>query len=263
MPETQLIKLTPRKKQIIFILLFLALALSSMFAQAPLIKRELSQQQKLKSNVKNYIKQYAQEAVNQMVEFKIPASVILAQAIFESGSGTSELANSSNNHFGIKCQGIWIGDTIIRNDDRPNECFRKYDQVEDSYRDHSLFLVSRKRYTNLFNYGVSDYKAWCYGLKKLGYATYPHYAENLIKIIEDEKLYELDGVMDLKPVLALNKRKTTKIPEIKLSKYNPRLFDIKDFSKDGLMWLNEQEVLVQSLEMILQSSDNSSMAGNP
>lgn len=106
MPEAYPIKLTPRKKQWLFVLLFIVLVLGSMLAQNPLIKREKRQQENLKSNLKDYIRQYAAEAVNQMVEFKIPASVILAQAIFESGSGTSELAKSSKNHFGIKCQGI-------------------------------------------------------------------------------------------------------------------------------------------------------------
>jgi len=263
MQESYSVKLSQRQKQILFVLILLILALSSVLAQSPQFKTEAQQKQNLKLNLRNYIKQYSQEAINQMVEFKIPASVILAQAIFESGSGTSELAKSSNNHFGIKCQGIWIGDTIIRNDDVENECFRKYEQVEDSYRDHSLFLISRKRYATLFNYSSSDYKSWCYGLKKVGYATYPNYAEDLIRIIEDEKLYELDRTMNLSPILASKNSKKQNTPDIKLSKYNPRLYDLKDYGKEGLIWVNENDVLVQSIELVLKASDGSSMAGNP
>lgn len=231
-------------------------------AQNPLLKKELRQQEKLKSNLKKYIQQYAKEAVNQMVEFRIPASVILAQAIFESGSGTSELALSSNNHFGIKCQGIWLGDTIVRNDDALNECFRKYEKVEDSYRDHSLFLVSRKRYTNLFALSILDYRSWCLGLKKTGYATYPHYAEDLIKIIEEQHLYELDRVLNLSPILA-KRTKDEKAPGLKTSKINPSLFDMADYSKNGLLWMDERDVLAQSIDMILQNTELGSMAGNP
>ncbi len=263
MQDSYSVKLSQRKKQILFVLLLLILALSSALAQSNQFKTEALQKQKLKSNLHNYIRQYSQEAINQMVEFKIPASVILAQAIFESGSGTSELAKSSNNHFGIKCQGVWIGDTIIRNDDVENECFRKYEQVEDSYRDHSLFLISRKRYASLFNYSSSDYKAWCYGLKKVGYATYPNYAEDLIRIIEDEKLYELDRTLNLTPIIAFKNIKRQNLPDIKLSKYNPKLYELKDYGKEGLIWLNEKDVLVQSIEMVLKSSDGSAMAGNP
>ena len=262
MAESFPIKISNRKKQWLFVLLFLALVLGSLLAQTPGIKKEKIQQQRLKSNLKAYIQKYGPEAVNQMVEFRIPASVILAQAIFESGSGTSEIATSSNNHFGIKCQGIWLGDTIVRNDDAYNECFRKYESVEDSYRDHSLFLVSRKRYTHLFNNSLLDYKAWCYGLKQTGYATYPHYAEDLIKIIEEQKLYELDRVLPMKPMMAkANKNET--YPPLKTGKINPGLFKLQDFSKDGLLWLDENDVLVQSIDMIMQSNESRSMAGNP
>ena len=233
---------------------------SSLLAQ-PKITR--SQNGSPKSNVKNYIKKYAQEAIHQMIEFRIPASVTLAQAIFESGSGTSELALNSNNHFGIKCQNVWLGDTIIRTDDQPNECFRKYYYVEDSYRDHSLFLITRKRYAFLFEFEITDYKSWCYALKKTSYATYPQYAEELIRIIEENQLYDLDRVLPLKPIIAKRENKNLLNATLKPSKYNPRFFELKDYTKDGLIFIDEKEVLVQSIDMILQGSDTEAMAGNP
>jgi len=148
-----------------------------------------------------YAKKYGEIAVRKMNEYGIPASITLAQGILESGCGASELAVKSNNHFGIKCHTGWTGKTYYHDDDAPQECFRKYDKVEDSFDDHSLFLTSRERYADLFNLDVSDYKAWAHGLKKAGYATNPNYASLLIKIIEETHLYMYDmvalGVLDI------------------------------------------------------------------
>jgi LysM repeat protein len=129
-----------------------------------------------------------------MHEFKIPASITLAQGILESGNGRSELATKSNNHFGIKCHRGWKGKSVIHDDDEDDECFRKYDYVEDSYDDHSKFLTGRKRYAFLFKYRVIDYKKWARGLKKAGYATDKKYPNKLIKIIQDYQLYAFDKV---------------------------------------------------------------------
>lgn len=134
-----------------------------------------------------YIEKYKQIAINQMSNHGIPASIILAQAILESQSGNSELASKSNNHFGIKCHSSWTGDRVYHDDDKEQECFRKYDNVEESFYDHSIFLQS-KRYHSLYEISIYDYKGWAKGLKKAGYATNPKYASLLIKIIEDNNL---------------------------------------------------------------------------
>lgn len=139
-----------------------------------------------------YINHFSEIAIEQMIEFKIPASVIMAQAICESNCGTSKLAKQGNNHFGIKCHVGWQGDTILNTDDEENECFRSYESARESYTDHSLFLKNRPRYASLFSIPITDYKAWCRGLKLAGYATNFHYAEELIQLIEVNKLYELD-----------------------------------------------------------------------
>lgn len=130
-----------------------------------------------------------------MKEFKIPASITLAQAILESGSGNSELARKANNHFGIKCHNDWTGATYQMTDDAPNECFRKYKDPEESFRDHSIFLTQRARYADLFTLKISDYKSWAIGLKKAGYATNPHYAELLINLIEKFDLTRFDKMV--------------------------------------------------------------------
>lgn len=139
-----------------------------------------------------YIKKYSSLAVNEMIEFGVPASITLAQGILESGNGTSRLATQGNNHFGIKCHG-WKGDEIYANDDQKNECFRKYKKAKDSYRDHSYFLTKHARYSYLFDLDITDYKGWARGLKDAGYATSPTYAENLISLIERYNLNRFDS----------------------------------------------------------------------
>jgi hypothetical protein len=148
-------------------------------------------QKQLKSHL-NYIGKYKNLAIKQMEKYKIPASITLAQALLESGAGLSELAVSSNNHFGIKCHSGWNGERIYRRDDNPNDCFRKYETIENSYEDHSLFLHDRSRYSVLFSYSITDYEAWARGLQKCGYATDKAYANKLIKYIEDYQLYVYD-----------------------------------------------------------------------
>lgn len=136
----------------------------------------------------DYIAQYTDLAIAQQRKHKVPAAITMAQGILESAAGRSELAVKANNHFGIKCTSDWQGRTITRDDDKANECFRRYARVEDSYEDHSLFLL-RKRYESLFALPIGDYKGWAHGLKACGYATDPKYPEKLIQLIE---LYELD-----------------------------------------------------------------------
>lgn len=139
-----------------------------------------------------YIDQYHQLAERQQKEHKIPASIILAQGLLESGAGLSPFAIESNNHFGIKCNSDWTGPTIYHDDDQKGECFRKYDQVEDSYEDHAMFLKNRPRYSFLFDLNPTDYEGWAYGLKKAGYATDPAYAFKLISLIEVYDLHKYD-----------------------------------------------------------------------
>lgn len=183
------------------------------------VKKLTKKNSNLNKHRLSYIKKYAPLAVMKMHEFKIPASITLAQGILESGNGRSELATKSNNHFGIKCHRGWKGKSVIHDDEEDDECFRKYDFVEDSYNDHSKFLTGRKRYAFLFKYRVTDYKKWAKGLKKAGYATDKKYPNKLIKIIQDYQLYAFDKVKkkDLKkykrqkrkPVIVSVKTKTT------------------------------------------------------
>ncbi len=141
----------------------------------------------------DYINIYAGCAVQEMYRSGVPASITLAQGCLESGNGNSQLSVMSNNHFGIKCHG-WSGRGVRYNDDAPNECFRQYDTVEESYADHSNFLMANSRYASLFKLRITDYKGWAHGLKKAGYATDPKYAYKLIGIIEDNQLHRFDNM---------------------------------------------------------------------
>lgn len=151
----------------------------------------LNAQLRWNSRYQAYIDKYKDLAIAEMLKYDIPASITLAQGLLESGAGMSELALKSNNHFGIKCHD-WRGATTRHTDDKENECFRAYDDVYESYEDHSHFLTSQPRYKSLFKLKRTDYKGWARGLKRCGYATNPAYANQLIDIIELYKLHEFD-----------------------------------------------------------------------
>ena len=139
-----------------------------------------------------YINRYSSMAVDQMNRYRIPASITLAQGLLESSAGTSRLARQGNNHFGIKCGGSWRGRYMLVNDDAPNERFRVYSSVRESYEDHSRFLTENRRYAGLFRLSTTDYKGWAHGLKSAGYATNPRYASLLINVIEKYDLTRAD-----------------------------------------------------------------------
>jgi len=179
----------------IFLFLFFASLPSFLFAQTEKLTRE------------EYIQKYRDLAVAEMERSGIPASIILAQACLESNNGNSQLSVDGNNHFGIKCKRNWTGKRIYHDDDAPGECFRKYSSAEESFLDHTDFLITNPRYSELFALHVTDYKQWAYGLKRAGYATDPTYAERLIKIIEDNKLYVYDQVKDPKELAKIEQER--------------------------------------------------------
>lgn len=148
-------------------------------------------QMRWNQSYQTYINQYKDLAIEQMLRYRIPASITLAQGLFESRAGQSDLARQGNNHFGIKCHN-WTGPTQYHDDDARGECFRVYQDAKQSYEDHSLFLARQSRYSRLFNLSPTDYKGWAHGLKACGYATNPLYASKLIQIIELYKLNDYD-----------------------------------------------------------------------
>ena len=189
-------------KRFYFILqLVLVIGLFSCKSSKPVVSKSLSE-----PSAENYIKMYKDIAISEMKRTGIPASITIAQGMIESDFGRSRLAREANNHFGIKCHNGWTGPTMHKNDDRRNECFRKYKKAEESFYDHSDFLRSGSRYSFLFDIETADYKGWARGLKKAGYATNPDYANMIIRKIEEYNLMNLDhgyssaNLSDNKPV---------------------------------------------------------------
>lgn len=216
----------------------------------------LNAQMRWNQAYQQYFDQYKDLAIEEMLRYGIPASITLAQGVFESRAGLSPLATQGNNHFGIKCHG-WTGRTMSQDDDGIGECFRAYDNAKQSYEDHSRFLSGNQRYAQLFRLDLTDYRGWAWGLKSCGYATNPAYAQKLIDIIELYKLNQYDyarhydkfmaerGARDhavvvgqrLHPIRIYNKNyylvaregdtfksigKETDLPWRKLAKYNER-----------------------------------------
>ena len=144
------------------------------------------------SDYEKYIEQYSPTAVSEMRRTGVPASITLAQGLVESAAGRSRMATVANNHFGIKCHNDWRGRRYYHDDDAKNECFRRYNDASESFKDHSDFLRYRDRYRFLFDLEPTDYKGWAHGLKKAGYATDPRYADKLITTIEKYDLTRFD-----------------------------------------------------------------------
>ena len=202
------------------------------------------------NKVELYIQKYKDLAVEHMVEYSIPASITLAQGILESGSGESDLAVKSNNHFGIKCHRDWEGERSYYDDDEENECFRKYKTASESYLDHSLFLKNKPRYSELFSLNITDYKGWARGLKKAGYATDPNYANNLIRVIEKYYLYDFDKSKKnkIKKNEKVTSKKSTEKPVLKylIETYNSVPYitsnsndSYKSIADDFGIWVSE------------------------
>ncbi len=142
------------------------------------------------ASINEYINNYKELAIKEEIRTGVPAAITLAQGILETNAGQCDLVKASNNHFGIKCKSDWTGATVFHDDDAKGECFRSYNNAEESYRDHSDFLKTRPNYTFLFNLDPTDYEGWAKGLKKAGYATNPAYSSILIKFIVNNHLQD-------------------------------------------------------------------------
>jgi LysM repeat protein len=194
-----------------------------------------------------YIEMFKDAAISDMMKTGVPSSITLAQGMYESDYGNSPLAKSANNHFGIKCHKEWSGDTYHKDDDAPNECFRKYENVTQSYDDHSDFLRSRERYHSLFELEITDYKGWSHGLKKAGYATNPSYASKIIGLIEKYNLSEFD-VQGVKVPITAEKGETptksipkkTEIKTVK-SSADPKTSSIDTKTVNGVPFVYARE----------------------
>lgn len=164
---------------------------------------------------KNFIKVIGESAKKDMQTSHILASITTAQAILESGYGTSELAKKANALFGIKKNG-WTGKTYtVKSKEEINgklvwktSVFRKYDSYADSITDHSLYLMTRKVDGKNLTYskvvGECNYKKATQALQNAGYSSYSNYANMLCNLIEKYKLTQYD-VLTVTPTAVSNK----------------------------------------------------------
>ncbi len=211
-----------------------------------------------RQTAKEYIEKYKDVAIKEMRLYKIPASITLAQGILESGSGNSRLAVKANNHFGIKCHKGWTGKSIYEDDDAKNECFRKYKNAEESFKDHSVFLSTRTRYEALFELKLTDYKGWAKGLKKAGYATNPKYPQLLIKLIEDNELYKYDEINNLIAEKKQRKRKKSWMKKNRKDKKN----NIEQDNKKANDVINPDFEPIEAEEFALESANSRKLYKN-
>jgi len=218
--------------------------------------------------INNYVLQYKDIAMGNMKSYGIPASIILAQGILESGAGRGDLAVDANNHFGIKCHNDWLGESVRHDDDSAQECFRKYPQASESYRDHALFLVGKKRYATLFTYEKDDYKAWAKGLRAAGYATDPKYPDKLISYIERYNLHQYDCQVTGKNYSPINTsapaRSSSSVansdPKINMNSYDPNLYEVQ--KGDTLYSISKKfNLLVDDLKRKNNLTDNAISIG--
>ena len=220
------------------------------------------------SSINDYVLQYKDIAMGNMQKYGIPASIILAQGILESGAGKGDLAVEANNHFGIKCHKDWLGESVRHDDDSAQECFRKYREASESYRDHALFLVGKNRYASLFTYEKDDYKAWAKGLRACGYATDPKYPDKLISYIERYNLHQYDCEITGKTYVAINKSAPTRKPsydvasdpKINMNSNDPNLYEVQ--KGDTLYSISKKfNILVDEIKQKNNLSDNALSIG--
>jgi len=147
----------------------------------------------MSKQVDEFLDKHADYAMQQMERYGIPASVTLAQAMLETGFGKSELNKRTNNYFGVK--GSYNGQYVTATDDRPDEKFKKYDSLEQSYEDHSKVLMAARYQKYVGKLSPDDYKGWANGIKSGGYASDPDYASKLINLIESNNLQKYDQMV--------------------------------------------------------------------
>ncbi|KAF2515189.1 glucosaminidase domain-containing protein [Flavobacterium foetidum] len=212
------------------------------------------------SIITDYVLQYKEIAMGNMKTYGIPASIILAQGILESGAGRGDLAVEANNHFGIKCHKDWLGESVRHDDDAAQECFRKYPQASESYRDHALFLVGKKRYESLFAYEKDDYKAWAKGLRACGYATDPNYPDKLISYIERYNLHQYDCQVTGKNYTPINTSAPAKSSPSNSNSNDPNLYEVQ--KGDTLYSISKKfNLLVDDLKRKNNLTDNAISIG--
>lgn len=135
-----------------------------------------------------YLERFAHVAKSEQEKFRIPASIILANALLHSQSGLNNLSTDYNNHFSIPCGEYWEGGT----GSSEGTCYRIYESAWMSFRNHSQYITSGK-FADLTKLDPTDYEGWARGLSKRNFSEDRNLANHLIQIIKHYNLNDLDS----------------------------------------------------------------------
>lgn len=168
-------------------------AMTDQFNFAPSIstkeeKKTLNAEKRLEgieeSKIINYIERFTRVAKAEQEKFGIPAAIILANGLLQSGAGTSTFTEAGHNYFGLTCTEDWIGEQGTHH----GTCYRYYENAWTSFRDHSLYLTTGAQ-SQLKTLGSTDYKAWAQAIEKAKIGPEANWAEQMINVIN---IYHLD-----------------------------------------------------------------------
>lgn len=139
-------------------------------------------------HVRTFIKKYRPLAEKEMSRSGVLASITLAQAMLETGYGSSDLAKEGKNFFGIKCHNRFTKCRYLYK----NDYYRCYENELASFQDHSDFLKTKPFIQALLAADNRDYRSWTKTLTAIHYAEDPLYETKLNDIIERYHLQRLD-----------------------------------------------------------------------
>lgn len=141
------------------------------------------------------------QAENKKRGYPLFSSVVIAQAICESGWGQSKIMMKANAIFGIKATSSWKGKVYNANTQECYDgvsytnitaCFRAYDNLAESISDYFDLITKLERYRKAT---VAETPLECItAIKNGGYATSPTYINTIMSIINSNNLTKYDNV---------------------------------------------------------------------
>jgi flagellum-specific peptidoglycan hydrolase FlgJ len=138
----------------------------------------------------SYIERFKDNAVRIMHESGVPASIILAVAMHESGNGNSNIAKKLNNQFGVKGYDAHV---YYNNKKKVKTYYRKYDSVMDSFQDFARIMTERKQFSHLAETLTHyDYTGWAKGIQRSGYCSSHKWSAQVLAIIKKYNLSAFD-----------------------------------------------------------------------
>lgn len=146
---------------------------------------------------KSYIEKFKDDAVRIMHQSGIPASIILAIAMHESGNGNSEIAKNLNNQFGMKGYSPIV---YIKRRKKVRTMYKQYECESDSFADFARIMTEKKKFVGLASqFTHYDYAGWVHGIQRAGYASSRKWASQVIALIKKYQLNSFDENPNTQP----------------------------------------------------------------